>query len=245
MMSLNTWSNAPLSLAASHNFPPYSFLDEEGNLSGIDIEIANEIMKLSGIHFSIELKPRSRIEYLIKNNKLDGIITTTPYITETLSSSMWFSATLYNTTLSLFINPKKKETFNQKLSYNKVCQRAGFLNGSILTSPEFSSTSFIDVRSVNYVSQLVDLLTLDRVDCVIAEDIAFIYQAKEMKRQNQVLLITEITDRNIFIGLQASTIKNRPSLPIKIDNTIKILHKKQIIDDIIIKYLKLPLKKAN
>ncbi|WP_165773368.1 substrate-binding periplasmic protein [Zooshikella ganghwensis] len=243
MMSLNTWSNAPLSLAASHNFPPYSFLDEAGNLSGIDIEIANEIMKLSGIHFSIELKPRSRIEYLIKNNKLDGIITTTPYITETLSNAMWFSNILYNTTLSLFINPKNKDIFNQNLSYNKVCQRAGFLNGSILTSPEFSSTSFIDVRSVNNVSQLVDLLTLDRVDCVIAEDIAFMYQAKEMKKQ--VLLIQEITDRDIFIGLQASIVKSRPALSIKIDNTIKILHKKQIIDDIIIKYLKLPLKKAN
>ncbi|MBU2707900.1 transporter substrate-binding domain-containing protein [Zooshikella marina] len=242
---MNTWSNAPLSLAASHNFPPYSFLDEEGNLSGIDIDITNKIMKLSEIQFFIELKPISRIEYLIKNKKVDAVITTTPHITETISNSMWFSNSLYNTTLSLFINSKNKEILNQKLSYNKVCQRTGFLNGSILTSPEFSSTSFIDVRSVNYVSQLVDLLTLGRVDCVIAEDIAFIYQAKEMKKQDQVLLIKEITDRDIFIGLQESLVKRRPELPLKIDKAISELHKNHAIDDIIIKYLQLPLKKAN
>ncbi|MBU2711194.1 substrate-binding periplasmic protein [Zooshikella harenae] len=245
MMSANTWASPPLFLAASQNFPPYSFLDDNGNLSGIDIDIAYKIMKLSGIQLSIELEPNSRIEYLIKNKKLDGVITTTPYITETLSNTMWFSETLYTTTLSLFINPKKKEIFSQQQPYQKVCQRAGFLSGSILTSPEFSTTSFIDVRSVNYVSQLVDLLSRDRVDCVIAEDIAFIYQAKEMQKQNQVLLIKEITNRDIFIGLQEKTIKKHPKLPNKINQTIKELQKNQIIDDIIIKYLKLPLRKAN
>ncbi|MGI0115436.1 substrate-binding periplasmic protein [Zooshikella sp. RANM57] len=245
MMSVNTWASTPLFLAASQNFPPYSFLDKNGNLSGIDIDIAYKIMKLSDIQLSIELEPSSRIEYLIKNEKLDGVITTTPHITETLSHTMWFSETLYSTTLSLFINPKKKEIFRQQLPYQKVCQRAGFLNASILTSPEFSTTSFIDVRSVNYVSQLVDLLSSDRVDCVIAEDIAFIYQAKEMKKQNQVLLIKEITDRDIFIGIQDRIVKKYPELTNKIDQTIKELHKQQIIDDIIIKYLKLPLKKAH
>ncbi|MBU2709622.1 substrate-binding periplasmic protein [Zooshikella harenae] len=229
-------------LATVHEFPPYSFNTKENGLSGIDIEIITELFKQINKAYSIKPYPVQRAQYLVEKQSLDGMVTTTPYMTDKLSESLWRSDTLYTATVSIFINRQHKPALNQRLSHSKFCVSIGFLSSTSPKSVGLTQSDYLDVRLVQRLPQLVNLLVQDQVDCVIAEDISFIYQAKLMKKADQVFLLQELADRDSFITLNKNLAQQNPQLTKSINSTIAKLQKDQFIDDLIIKYLELPLR---
>lgn len=229
-------------LGTVHEFPPYSFVTENNGLSGIDIEVVTEIFKRMKQPFYINAYPVQRAHYLVKRSSLDGIVTATPYMSNKLSEQFWRSDTLYTATVSIFIHQQHKPALNQRLSFSKFCVSIGFLSSTSPNAVGLIQSDFLDVRLVQRLPQLVNLLVKEQVDCVIAEDISFIYQAKLMGKSDQVFLLQELTDRESFITLNKELAEQNPQLTRSINSTIQDMNKEQFIDDIIIKYLDLPLK---
>ncbi|RDH43700.1 substrate-binding periplasmic protein [Zooshikella ganghwensis] len=239
-------SNALISdeikLGTVHDFPPYSFKKEGQTLSGIDIEVVSEVFKQLNMAYSIQSFPVQRAQYLVQKEKLDGMLTTTPYITDKLSNTVWRSHSLYRATVSIFIHQKNKPALNQRLSYPKFCFSTGFLSSTSPKAVGLTQSDFIDVRLVQRLPQLVNLLTQQQVDCVIAEDISFIYQAKLMGKADQIFLLQELVDRESFIVLHQRMTKKNPQLGHNINQVIANLQRNDFIDNTIIKYLDLPLQ---
>ena len=49
--------DGPLILAVAADYPPYAYIDDDGNVAGIDVDIANEIAKTYGVELEVHDMP--------------------------------------------------------------------------------------------------------------------------------------------------------------------------------------------
>ncbi|WLQ13929.1 transporter substrate-binding domain-containing protein [Hahella aquimaris] len=232
--------NLHLALAAAEEVEPYVYHLEDGQATGIDYEIVYEALTRAGVNFELKSYPRPRITLMLGQGYLDGLLTTTGYNDKDALNAMWLSSPLYTSTVSAFVLKKKPET--EGVVYADVlknCHQAGVLRGFNYRFPSLDMTHFNSVVEVNGAEQLVKLTMYGRVDCAITEDITFMYQARRLGYFNDVEIVDEVVNRPVVIALSRKIVEDNKGLDERINQAIEDLKSRDVIDNIIIKYLSL------
>lgn len=56
------------------NYPPYEYIDESGNITGFNVELARAIAKVTGLEIEIRLDEWGKIRSDFDDGKLDGLL---------------------------------------------------------------------------------------------------------------------------------------------------------------------------
>ncbi len=99
-----------LDLATSEDFAPYVYINENGELAGIDYEIVREICRRLGIELKVSLLPRLRITKMLRSGQMDGVVSTTSYNDEAELATMWTSESLYQSSVSVFTLKERQDS---------------------------------------------------------------------------------------------------------------------------------------
>ncbi|WP_148212669.1 substrate-binding periplasmic protein [Hahella chejuensis] len=230
-----------LTLAAAEEVEPYVYHSEDGETTGIDYEIVRETLTRAGVRFDLKSFPRPRITLMLGQGALDGLLTTTGYNDKDALNALWLSSPLYTSTVSTFIRKKKAAEEEAGVGNDRLknCRQVGVLRGFNYRFPSLDMTHFKSVVEVNGAEQLVKLTMYGRVDCAITEDITFMYQARRLGYFNDVTIVDEVVNRPVVIALSRQLVDANKGLDTRINQVIEDLKSRDVIDNIIIKYLSL------
>ena len=62
-----------IKLGTNDSWPPFTMLNEDGSVSGFDIDILNKINRATGANFVLELGEWSKVQRMAKLRKIDGM----------------------------------------------------------------------------------------------------------------------------------------------------------------------------
>lgn len=82
--------DGPLILAVAADYPPYAYIDDDGNVAGIDVDIANEIAKTYGVELEVHDMPFDALSVALSAGAAD-IAASAMEITEERDEVMDFS----------------------------------------------------------------------------------------------------------------------------------------------------------
>lgn len=236
----DTVSSKGLSLATAEQFAPYAYQNDVGVWTGIDIDILTAVFKQAGIEFVVAGFPRSRITLMLEKDMLDGLVSTASYNENDQLEMLWQSDRLYYSEISAFslnVFPSAKAT--EKGFLMNTHYRLGVLNefSYLVEGTELAERD--NLIKVHRDQQLVDLLSIGRVDLIISEDISFIYTARRSGKFASIKPLLEITSRPVSIALSRKVIEAHPDFADRINKSIIQLRKSGFIDAVIVKYLTL------
>lgn len=147
-------------------WPPFRMEDAQGNLTGLDIDVLNEIGRRSGLRFDIQRAPWARGLADLQQGRADLMIglAKTPereqYI-EYLSSPYYACAPRFYTAAG---------AAQQVRSYADLQGKViGYVNESVYFQP-FDADHSLDKRGVNNEQQLLQMLLRGRLGVVIGTD---------------------------------------------------------------------------
>jgi len=114
------------------NYPPYEYIDESGNITGFNVELARAIAKVTGLEIEIRLDEWGKIRSDFDDGKLDGLLgmAVTPQRAEQFDFSVPHN-TLY---MTLFFRKGTKKPDSESDLHNKaiVVQRGGVMHDYLL-----------------------------------------------------------------------------------------------------------------
>jgi polar amino acid transport system substrate-binding protein len=227
-----------LRLATTEQFAPYAYQQNDKSWVGIDVDIVSAVLKQVGINFKIGAFPRARITIMLNTPSLDGLLSTAPYNEEVVLKQLWQSTPIYYSEVSVFaLDTFPAEALQGKDFLLNPRNRLGVLDefSYVVDGQELANRA--NLIKVQRDQQLIDLLSIGRVDLVISEDISFIYTARSVGRFDHLKPLLEITSRPVSIALDRKVIEQRPGLSEKINQSILQLQQSGFIDSVIVKYL--------
>lgn len=95
----DTIGDGPLILAVAADYPPYAYTDDDGNVVGMDIDIANEIAKTYGVELEVHDMPFEALSVALSAGEAD-IAASAMEITEERDEVMDFSVPYAYTSVS-------------------------------------------------------------------------------------------------------------------------------------------------
>ncbi len=117
-----------LKIAVDDDFPPFSF-SKNGETTGIDVDIVNELGKRLGINFEITLMPWKRLLFMTQNGEFEGSMSL--FKTNEREKFAIFTHPIHYSTFVLFV--KKGNEFNftsiKDLYGKTIMKDAGFSIG--------------------------------------------------------------------------------------------------------------------
>ena len=66
-------ADEPYLLVGHEDYLPFSYIDDEGQLAGLDVEIIQKAAELAGIKVTIKLFPWARAMHMVETGEADGI----------------------------------------------------------------------------------------------------------------------------------------------------------------------------
>ena len=147
-------------------WPPFRMEDAQGNLTGLDIDVLNEIGRRSGLSFDIQRAPWARGLADLQQGRADLMIglAKTPereqYI-EYLSSPYYACAPRFYTAASIAPQVRSYADLQGKV--------IGYVNESVYFQP-FDADRSLNKRGVNNEQQLLQMLLRGRLAVVIGTD---------------------------------------------------------------------------
>lgn len=223
-----------LNLATATEIEPYVFRQTAGTFAGIDYDLVERVFESARIEFQLKSYPPPRIKLMLERAQLDGLLTTTHFNDDAVLSTMWLSEPLYSSNVVAFALTDTPGSD----SFLEVCSRIGVLSGFNYHFPNLDLSRFNHIMKVNRTKQLVELLIHQRIDCALSEDITFIYQARRLNHFKDIKILKELANQSISIALSKSVMKNHTELGERLNSIITNIKNKEIVYDIIIKYLK-------
>ena len=108
-------SAAELKIGTAANYPPFEFIDENGNIAGFDIDLLDAVSKKAGFRYKLVNLSFDGLIAALKTGKIDGIISAMS-ATDERKKSVDFTAPYY-VTENLYIH-KKGSDIKDKASLN-------------------------------------------------------------------------------------------------------------------------------
>lgn len=214
-----------LIMATNAEFPPYEYYDENNNIVGIDVEIAQAIAEEMGCKLEIIDMDFGSIIPAIQNGKAD-IAVAAMSVTEEKLEQIDFSET-YATASQLIIVPE-----------GSPISSVSDLNGKrigvqIYTTGEMYATDIEDttIERYNKGSDAVDALIAGDIDAVVIDE----EPAKVFAEENGGLVIIDepLTEEEYAIGVS----KDNSRLLKNVNSAIETLKESGKLDKITEKYI--------
>lgn len=166
-------SSGVLKVANSGAYPPFSFVDKQGNLIGFDVDIADAVAKKMGLKAEVKSTPWSGIVAALVADKFEVCICSMS-VTEERKKAVDFTEAYYRSGNTIFVKSDS--------SIKSIDDMKGKVIGSVLgeTANEWA------VKHGGWTNQtyqgLPDLLmaiNTDRVDAIITDDVPVLLAIKD------------------------------------------------------------------
>ncbi len=200
-----TTAQQSLSILGDDDYPPFSF-EEDGELTGIDIDILNELFNRMNIDVEIELVPWNRLMALTKQGAVDGSFALFK-TAEREEFCIYPEAPVHYSTFSVFVRQGNGFNFNsiQDLYGKTVGIPSGFT-----ISDEFDlakAQGLIAVEEVQTSQHNIRKLLAGRIDCFVANRLVTLYSIQQMGLAGQLVPLNQPIkeDRGAYFVLSSNS----------------------------------------
>lgn len=178
------FSEQPL-LIVLDNWAPYGF-EENGNLKGMDLEVAVAVLKNMGKSVKIEVYPWKRCISMIEQKSADMILDIS--ITPERREFLYYPDEPISIGTTVFFIRK-----NQKITYTKLDDlfelKVGAMSGYEYCDEIDQSPIGKNAVRLNKQEQCFNMLLENRIDAVVEVDAVGYYTAKKMKISGKITTI--------------------------------------------------------
>lgn len=223
-----------LTLATSADFPPYEYVDDNGQYAGIDIEVAGKIAEKLGMELKVENMEFNAVVTSVSSGKYDiGMAGLT--VDEERKQSVNFTDP-YATAIQVVIVKENSEIksvddlYKEGASYKAGVQLS--TTGDIYFSDDIKEgKTTCTVQEFKSGADAVAALVTDKIDCVIIDN----EPAKSFVKANEGLKIleTEYAVESYAICLS----KNNPELLEQVNKALNELIADGTVKGIVDKYI--------
>lgn len=222
-----TITEGTLTMGTNATFPPYEYTDENGDIIGIDAEIAAAIAEELGLKLEIKDMEFDSLIPAVKAGSID-IAFAGMTVNDERKESVDFSDTYAKGVQVIIVPEDSKIASPDDLEGKKIGVQAG-TTGDIYCTDDFGQEN---VKQFNNGALAVTALTQGQVDCVIIDN----EPAKNFVKSNKGLKILETSYADEDYAAAVS--KENNELLKKVNEAMKTLKDNGKIDEIISKYIK-------
>lgn len=219
--------SSTLVMGTNASFPPYEFVDDDGNVAGIDAEIAQAIADKLGMKLEIKDMEFDSLIPAVKGNSIDVVLAGMT-VTDERKQSVDFSDS-YSTGVQVVIVKEGSDIKTvDDLKGKKIGVQAG-TTGDAYCTDDFGAEN---VKQYQNGSLAVAALVNGQVDCVVIDN----EPAKNYVAANTGLKIldTEYVTEDYAIAVS----KDNKDLLNKINKALAELKEEGKVDEIVGKYIK-------
>lgn len=222
-----TITEGTLTMGTNATFPPYEYTDENGDIIGIDAEIAAAVAEELGLKLEIKDMEFDSLIPAVQAGSID-IAFAGMTVTDERKESVDFSDTYAKGVQVIIVPEDSKITSPDDLEGKKIGVQTG-TTGDIYCTDDFGQEN---VKQFNNGALAVTALTQGQVDCVIIDN----EPAKNFVKSNKGLKILETSYADEDYAAAVS--KENNELLKKVNEAMKTLKDNGKIDEIVSKYIK-------
>lgn len=222
-----TITEGTLTMGTNATFPPYEYTDENGDIIGIDAEIAAAVAEELGLKLEIKDMEFDSLIPAVQAGSID-IAFAGMTVTDERKESVDFSDTYAKGVQVIIVPEDSKIASPDDLEGKKIGVQTG-TTGDIYCTDDFGQEN---VKQFNNGALAVAALTQGQVDCVIIDN----EPAKNFVKSNKGLKILETSYADEDYAAAVS--KENNELLKKVNEAMKTLKDNGKIDEIISKYIK-------
>lgn len=197
--------NDVFQVANSGAYPPFSYVDTQGNLVGFDVDIAEALAEKMGVEVNVQTSPWNGIIAALAGGRFDACICSMS-ITEERQRAVDFSDSYYSAGLSVWVQSDNDEI-------NSIEDFAGKRIGSTLG--ETGNQWAVENGEGKWRNQtfqglpdMMNALTTGRVDAMIADDVPVLVAMQENAPAIKMVDVGDLPRWPAAISIQ----KNKPEL---------------------------------
>ena len=216
-----------LTMATNATFPPYEYYDDDNNIAGIDVDIANAIAEKLGMELEIQDIDFDAIVTSVQSGKADiGLAGMT--VDPDRAKNVNFTDSYATGVQVIIVKDDSDITGPDSLEGKKIGVQQG-TTGDIYCSDDYG-----DENVVKYTNgpNAVEALKTGKVDCVVIDN----EPAKEYVKANEGLKIVDT--EYVQEEYAAIVAKDNEELYQKVNTAIKELKEDGTIQKILDKYIK-------
>lgn len=226
----------PLLLASVDNIPPFVF-KENGKLTGISIDIVNELARRGGFEITIETYPWARVLRQLENGQVDGAFSL--YEKEERKRYCLYTGLIHYDELCIATKEEKQFQYTGIESlYGKVVGkgRSVFVSDEFDTAVREGNITLLEIDDMNMSN--IKMLHADRLDAVIGSPQALLYYTKVLGYDDIVLLPTPLKEKipAYFVLSKHSALENKEEWQRKITSLLNEMHADGTIQTINARY---------
>ena len=222
-----TITEGTLTMGTNATFPPYEYTDENGDIIGIDAEIAAAVAEELGLKLEIKDMEFDSLIPAVQAGSID-IAFAGMTVTDERKESVDFSDTYAKGVQVIIVPENSKIASPDDLEGKKIGVQTG-TTGDIYCTDDFGQEN---VKQFNNGALAVTALTQGQVDCVIIDN----EPAKNFVKSNKGLKILETSYADEDYAAAVS--KENNELLKKVNEAMKTLKDNGKIDEIVSKYIK-------
>ena len=223
-----------LIFASYEGAPPSTYKNDQGEMVGITVDIANEIGKRLAIPIKTKIYPRNRIaEILVKGDAHIMEFMIPAWLPKTKDKLNW-SIPFLSEKDFFVVHKDSGIEINSYSDFNgyKIGTRRGFFYSQKLTKLfENNSVKRVDVDTYE---QLYKMLLLKRIDIIIASSFVTEYFIKQDLRFKENFTIQTLVDSSHELQFPCS--KNMPIALEDLNRVLTEIEKDNTLDKILAKY---------
>lgn len=231
-----------LNIVGDDDFPPYSFKNQNQEITGIDVDLLNEMASRMNITVNIDLVPWKRLLLMTKNGDVSGSFSL--FKTPERESYSLFTHPLHYSTYKLFtnkINPVKYDSLKD-LYGKRIGKSAGFVISSEFD--EASARGDISVVEIYNFDATIKRLLKGGIDAFAGNELVIKY--KLQNTSNDVINVSNIialpqaltTSRGGFFVLsKAYPLGDKLTWQARITETLAEMERDGTYDRVIQKYI--------
>lgn len=197
--------NDVFQVANSGAYPPFSYVDTQGNLVGFDVDIAEALAEKMGVEVNIQTSPWNGIVAALAGGRFDACICSMS-VTEERQRAVDFTDSYYSAGLSVWVQGDNDDI-------NSIDDFAGKRIGSTLgeTGNQWAVENGQGKWRNQTFQGLPDMmngLTTGRVDAMIADDVPVLVAMQQNAPDIKMVDVGELPRWPAAISIQ----KNKPEL---------------------------------
>ncbi|NQT98234.1 MAG: transporter substrate-binding domain-containing protein [Candidatus Marinimicrobia bacterium] len=200
-------------VSGHYNYPPYEFLDPSGGPTGFNVEIFNEVAKLTGLEVQLELGPWEEVYTALETGEIDVLIGM--YFSASRAEKFDFTIPYETVSYSLFIRGNSSIRRLDDLSGKDIVLVEGGVSINYITEQHFSST-------IHQVSSSIDalrLLAAGNYDCTLIPKVQGQYNIQRYGFNNIEAVGPMLLPRNLSFAV----VKGKPELLTKLNEGLRLL----------------------
>ena len=186
-------------------YPPFSFVDTQGNLVGFDVDIAEALAEKMGVEVNVQSSPWNGIIAAMVGGRFDACICSMS-ITEERQKVLDFTDSYYSSGLSIWVQEGTDDISNiDDFSGKRVGSTLGETGNQWAVENgegKWSNQTF------QGLPDMMSALNSGRIDVMVADDVPVLVAMRENERDIKMIDVGELPRWPAAISIQ----KNNPEL---------------------------------